>query len=587
MLTESKPEDTSNICFQRAKELYLEATRMPQAEITTFLDAQCGDDNALRREVELLLELESSEPTWIPDPPETLIQAPELMPDDVVAGHRIIRKLGEGGMGTVYLAQDLELNCAVAFKVLHRAYDTPVFNEQFVKERQTLAMMQHPGIAGVRQAGVTPEGQAWFTMDYIDGLPLTTYCEENTLDIQARLGLLIKVCEAVQYAHGKMVIHRDLNPNNILVTTDDRGQPQPHLIDFGISRLLEQAEMTDDENHAQLPARCGTPPYMSPEQYLGHEDQVEVRSDIYALGVLLYKLTTGQEPFERKLLKMPIQELGTFLEKSSPQLPSDRFLQLPSAEQDLITSKQNTTVRKLVKRLRDGIDWIAFTAVNPRREDRYSSADAMASDLKRFLSLQPLEAVPSSRTYRTRLFLRRNWVATATITLVIYLLITGTSVALYQAARIQARLQESNAYEQLLRESFFDELQPNYLFVQPYAHPEAKAEQMRRLVERFDASPPIGEVAVARIRSRIGNVFSLLKLYPEAEKQLLLARDVFASLDGNHGLELDRINLALDYIEVMTGRSEHAGPTSPTQSQEQIQSVIDQMHELNSNRSTP
>ncbi|MDG2422547.1 MAG: serine/threonine-protein kinase [Phycisphaerales bacterium] len=583
-------------CFHQAKDLYLEALRMPQAELAAFLEERCGDDDKLRREIELLMEVDAIDTTMFAEEATSKEQAPELQADEVVAGHRIIRKLGEGGMGTVYLTRNIELNCEVAFKVLHRAHDTPVFNAQFLQERRTLAMMQHPGIARVRQSGFTPGGRAWFTMDYIDGSPLTSYCDQYKLDLQQRLELLIKICDAVQYAHGKMVIHRDLNPNNILVTTDERGQPQPHLIDFGISRLLEHDEQTSES----LPTRCGTPPYMSPEQYLGHEDQIEVRSDIYALGVLLYKLSTGREPFDRQQLKKPMQQLGTFLRKTTPQLPSDRFLEVSPSEQRSFVSKMDLTVRKLVKRLRDGVDWIAFTAVTPRREDRYSSADAMASDLKRFLSQHPVESAPSSSMYRMKLFLRRNWAAVATISLVMYLLIAGTVYFLYQNNRlneqtdqltqqaelIEGQLLESRQAFTLLKDTIFEGMTP---YTIQFEHPESKSELMNRLVAMLDATPSINMAMVADLRFKIGTVHLMVGLdtkseseFLKAEQQFNQARDLYAQLDGDYRSNLDQIESSLTLIYTETDRM---GPRKPTESDsttsasspERIKSIVDKM----------
>ena len=325
------------------------------------------------------------------------------VPAERIDAYHIRRLLGEGGMGAVYEAEQLEpVRRRVALKVIKLGMDTREIVARFEAERQALALMDHPGIARIYDAGATEDGRPYFAMELVDGVHITTYCDQHRLSTRERLQLFVQVCAAVQHAHQKGIIHRDLKPSNILVTTRDDA-PGPKIIDFGIAKAVggTLTDITLITHHGMV---MGTPAYMSPEQAEGGLD-VDTRTDVYALGVLLYEMLAGVLPFEAHKMRGPAA-LVNILE-AEPPTPSTRFSTLGAAR-DAIAERRRTDAESLRKRLRGDLDWIVMRAIAKERARRYETANALGEDIERHLANEPVHARPPSRGYRLGKFVRRH-----------------------------------------------------------------------------------------------------------------------------------------------------------------------------------
>jgi eukaryotic-like serine/threonine-protein kinase len=349
-----------------------------------------------------------------------------------IGPYRITGVLGEGGMGVVYLAEQSEpVRRQVALKVLKAGMDTKQVLARFESEKQSLALMEHPGIARVLDAGATEDGRPFFVMERVDGLPITDYCDARALDLRARVRLLLQVCRAVQHAHQKGVIHRDLKPSNVLVTESD-GRPHSKVIDFGLARAVEPDALASTRI-TQLDQSLGTPAYMSPEQVEGSLD-IDTRTDIYALGVLLYELLSGELPFEAAAYHG--WALRTQRLTRDVPLPSARFRGLPEPLQAQLAAHRGGTSDVVRRGLRGDLDWITLRALEYERDRRYATPESLAQDLERHLSHEPVLASPPSRAYRARKFVRRHRTSVA-FAAVLTLLIVGFAGAMgVQAERI-------------------------------------------------------------------------------------------------------------------------------------------------------
>jgi serine/threonine protein kinase/WD40 repeat protein len=340
--------------------------------------------------------------------------------------YKLLEKIGEGGFGAVYVAEQKEpLKRRVALKLIKLGMDTRQVVARFEAERQALAMMDHPNIARVLDAGATESGRPYFVMELVRGVAITRYCDENNLSTEKRLNLFIQICQAIQHAHQKGIIHRDIKPSNTLVTLRD-GVPVPMVIDFGIAKATQQGELTDKTVYTQFQQFIGTPAYVSPEQAEMSGLDVDTRSDIYSLGVLLYELLVGKTPFETKqLLKAGLDTMRQVIREQEPARPSMRLGSLPQEEQTTTARRRGAEATKLIDLLRGDLDWIVMKCLAKDRTLRYDTANGLASDVDRFLHCEPVAARPPSTVYRVQRFVRRHRLAVATASAVAAALALG------------------------------------------------------------------------------------------------------------------------------------------------------------------
>jgi serine/threonine protein kinase len=343
-------------------------------------------------------------------PPKTISLTIPLteQPGDRIGPYKLLQQIGEGGCGSVYMAeQEQPVRRRVALKVIKLGMDTRSVIARFEAERQALALMDHPNIARVLDAGATETGRPYFVMELVRGIKITDYCDQNKLSVADRLKLFIEVCHAIQHAHQKGVIHRDIKPSNILVTMHD-GVPVPKVIDFGIAKATDQ-RLTDKTLFTQFEQFIGTPAYMSPEQAEMSGLDIDTRSDIYALGVLLYELLTGRTPFDAKeLMKSGIDAMRRTIREQEPERPSTRLTGMTQADLASTAQQHRSDPPKLVSLVRGDLDWIVMKTLEKDRTRRYETANGLASDVQRYLNNEPIEARPPSTIYRLQKTVRRN-----------------------------------------------------------------------------------------------------------------------------------------------------------------------------------
>ena len=417
------------------------ATREERA---AYLKVACAGDAALQQRVEALFQAHDQADNS-PDLDVTVKSAPSPSPPvmnpltekpgDRIGRYKLLERIGEGGCGVVYVAEQTEpVRRRVAIKVIKLGMDTKQVIARFEAERQALALMDHPNIARVLDAGATDTGRPFFVMELVRGVPITEYCDQNNLSTHQRLDLFIKVCQAIQHAHQKGIIHRDIKPSNILVTLHD-GVPVPKVIDFGIAKATE-GRLTDATVYTQLHQFVGTPAYMSPEQAEMSGLDIDTRSDIYSLGVLLYELLTGRTPFDpNELVSQGIDAMRKTIREKEPLRPSTRFATLQGEELTTTAKRRSTDTSKLMHQLRGDLDWIAMKCLEKDRTRRYETANGLAADLKRHLNNETVVARPPSSAYRFQKLVRRNKVAFAAGVAIAVALLLGIIVSTWQAVR--------------------------------------------------------------------------------------------------------------------------------------------------------
>tara|TARA_R110002072_G_scaffold109160_1_gene236358 strand:+ start:149480 stop:152827 length:3348 start_codon:yes stop_codon:yes gene_type:complete len=413
------PEDRRHL-----ETLFEQAAELPCDEHAAFVERACGGNPALRNELfRLLAGLNGADRLG-----QIKAEAPTRV-GERIGPYELLEKVGEGGMGEVYAAQQLEpVRRKVAIKLIKAGMDSRQVVARFEAERQALAMMDHPNMAKVLDGGSTDGGQPFFVMEFIEGVPILDYCDAQRLDTKARLRLFVMVCHAIQHAHQKGIIHRDIKPSNVQVAVHD-GVPSPKVIDFGIAKAIHSDASMGEAltQHLQL---VGTPTYMSPEQAGTTEQDIDTRSDIYSLGVLLYELLTGATPFDsQQLSHANLAEIVRLICEETPHKPSTRIATL-GYEATTVAMHRRIDGRRLAVDLRGDLDWIVMKCLEKDRARRYETANALAADIENHLRDQPVTAGPPSTAYRMRKFVRRNRTlvfATSLVALVLLLGAGGTT----------------------------------------------------------------------------------------------------------------------------------------------------------------
>ena len=394
---------------QLAKSIFMSALELgSESERMEFVRDQCGDDRELRQEVDQLLEH--------CDEIEGFLDAPVLKSVDdsdssqiigrQIGPYKLLQQIGEGGFGVVYMAEQFEpVRRKVALKLVKPGMDSKQVIARFESERQALALMDHPNIAKALDAGVTGNGRPYFVMELIHGKRITRYCDENRLTTQQRLELYIPVCRALQHAHQRGIIHRDVKPSNVLVSLYD-GKPVPKVIDFGVAKAVGQ-QLTEKTMFTQFGQVIGTPDYMSPEQAMLNQLEVDTRSDIYGLGAVLYELLAGVPPFEpTRIRSAAFDEMLRIIREEDPQRPSQRLS--TAGDVAAISQQRNTEPMKLSRALHGDLDWIVMKALDKQRDRRYDTANSFAEDIQRYLNNDVVQARPPSTTYQLQKFVARN-----------------------------------------------------------------------------------------------------------------------------------------------------------------------------------
>jgi len=418
--------------------LYQARARPAGAERERFLAEACGDDATLKDQIVSLLKADADEgdSDFLKNTQLLRPTAPVTeKPGDRIGRYRLLEQIGEGGCGVVYMAEQEEpVRRRVALKVIKLGMDTKQVIARFEAERQALAMMDHPNIAKVLDAGATDTGRPFFVMELVCGIKITDYCDQNNLSTDERLKLFIQVCQAIQHAHQKGIIHRDIKPSNILVTQHD-DVAVPKVIDFGIAKATI-GQLTDKTVFTAFTQFVGTPAYMSPEQAQMSGLDIDTRADIYSLGVLLYELLTGNTPFDAKeLLAAGMDEMRRKIREDEPARPSTRLSTMAAMDLTAVAKNRHVEPPRLIHLIRGDLDWLVMRCLEKDRTRRYATANALAMDLQRHLNDEPVVACPPSRSYRFQKLVRRNKLAFAAATAITIVLVLGAVMSTWQAIR--------------------------------------------------------------------------------------------------------------------------------------------------------
>jgi non-specific serine/threonine protein kinase/serine/threonine-protein kinase len=524
--------------WESVKDLLHQALQLPVAERTAFLDAACSSDASLRAELESLLDAEEGIRTsFMESPPvdEALFRSPTFGIDasgileagELFAGRfRLTRKLGEGGMGQVWLAEQTEpVRRQVALKLIRAGMYDEATVQRFQSERQSLAIMDHPAIARVFDAGATERGQPYLVMEYVAGLPITRYCDEHKLTIRQRLELFIAASEGVQHAHQKAIIHRDLKPANILVVEID-GKPVPRIIDFGLAKPAS-ARPGDQDGYTRIGSLVGTPGYMSPEQADPGNRDIDTRTDVYSLGVVLYVLLTGVLPLEAPE-KQPLEEVLRQLRDDEPLRPSTRVSKNLASSAGAAAAR-GTEPAQLVGLLHGDLDWITMKALEKDRARRYGTPSELAVDIQRYLKHEPVVARPASTFYRVKKYVRRHHITVGAVAGLVLLLAGFGMVQTIELHRITRERDRANR-EQAVADAVDEFLRKDLLAqagASAQAGPNVKPDPdlkvrtaLDRAAERIEGKFAKQPEVEASIRDTMGSTYLDLGLYPEARKQL-------------------------------------------------------------------
>ncbi|WP_221031496.1 serine/threonine-protein kinase [Actomonas aquatica] len=547
-------------------EIFLNALERTGAARAAYLDEACGDDSELRTRIERLLAM-SERDRGILDESHNLrgMAMIEEKPGDVIDRFTLQRRLGEGGCGVVWLAeQTAPVRRLVAMKIIRPGMDSQAVLRRFMVEQQALALMDHAGIARVFEAGATPTGRPFFVMEYVDGVPITQYCDDRHLGLRERLELFMRVCDAIQHAHQKGVIHRDVKPSNVLVSAGTT-EPVIKVIDFGIAKATEQ-QLGDMTLVTQTGLFLGTPAYMSPEQSQLVAGDIDTRTDVYSLGVLLYELLAGAPPFEPKALQAAgLEAMWKHIREVDPPRPSTRVQSLPPDTQRTVATRRQLEAPKLAHRMSGDLDWIVMRCLEKDRNRRYATATGLAEDIARHLADETIEARPASARYRLAKLVRRNRLVFGAGAAVVAALIAGTIVSIHQAVRANRAEQEARA-EADAAIALADFLVDDMLFQSsPYGQSGEDVDPdlpVRKVLDqaaekagvRF-AEQPLLE---ARLRLTIAGAYLGLGLFEQASAQYQRALELRIAWQGEGHFETLYARSGYGLCLMRLGRNEEA-----------------------------
>src|SRR6266851_4260795 len=533
--------------------VFTEALRLPPEERDRYLSEACKGDVEFQRRVEALLTAYEQAGDFLGKPagdrPAGASQAIPAgeKPGDRIGHYKLLQQIGEGGCGVVYMAeQEAPVRRRVALKIIKPGMDTKNVIARFEAERQALALMDHPNIAKVFDAGATESGRPYFVMELVRGVKITEYCDQHSLTTEDRLKLFVQVCQAVQHAHQRGIIHRDIKPSNILVTQSREGVATPMVIDFGVAKATTDQRLTDKTAFTAFEMLVGTPAYMSPEQAELSSVDVDTRTDIYSLGVLLYELLTSSTPFETgELLKVGLDEIRRVIREEEPLRPSTRLSKMPGANLTTVAQRRRSEPPKLIRAISGDLDWIVMKAVEKNRTRRYETANDLALDVKRFLENEPVSARPPSRLYKLNKLMLRNrflflGIGMLSLLLVVSLIVVSASLAQERQSRREAR-QVKQFLEEMLQG-----VGPNVALGRDTAILRDILDQTASRVGKELTNQPAVE---AELRSVIGTLYYRTGQYQQAEEMhraaLAIRRKRFGSKSPEVAASFNELGLTL------------------------------------------